>query len=153
MELLFCPTSATMNGVQDLPRDNPSSPPQGLPLPGVAVADGRLWPRLYDLGFLAVFFAYAWAGIDPRLLYHWQGQFFYLIPELAGRFLPQPGWSAEYLGRLISQALCSRWLGALALTCEAAVAELRRCAGTQFDPKIVEAFLRVEAEDAALAEG
>ena len=37
-----------------------------------------------------------------------------------------------------------------ALTREAAVNELRRCAGTQFDPKIVEAFLRIEAEEAPL---
>ena len=36
-----------------------------------------------------------------------------------------------------------------ALPREAAVAELRRCAGTQFDPRIMEAFLRTEAEDAA----
>ncbi|MFA6002518.1 MAG: HD domain-containing phosphohydrolase [Elusimicrobiota bacterium] len=35
-----------------------------------------------------------------------------------------------------------------ALPREAAVAELRRCAGTQFDPKIVDAFLRIESESA-----
>jgi HD-GYP domain-containing protein (c-di-GMP phosphodiesterase class II) len=34
-----------------------------------------------------------------------------------------------------------------ALTKEAAVAEMRRCAGTQFDPKIVQAFLRIEADE------
>jgi HD-GYP domain-containing protein (c-di-GMP phosphodiesterase class II) len=38
-----------------------------------------------------------------------------------------------------------------ALARETAVAELRRCAGTQFDPRIVEAFLRIELEDAAPA--
>ena len=37
-----------------------------------------------------------------------------------------------------------------ALTRDAAVTELRRCAGTQFDPKIVEAFLRIEEEEAPL---
>jgi HD-GYP domain-containing protein (c-di-GMP phosphodiesterase class II) len=37
-----------------------------------------------------------------------------------------------------------------ALTREAAIAELRRCAGSQFDPKIVDAFLRIEAEEAPL---
>jgi HD-GYP domain-containing protein (c-di-GMP phosphodiesterase class II) len=36
-----------------------------------------------------------------------------------------------------------------ALAREAAVAEMRRCAGTQFDPRIVEAFLRIESADAA----
>ena len=35
-----------------------------------------------------------------------------------------------------------------ALTREAAVAEMRRCAGSQFDPKIVEAFLRIETDAA-----
>jgi len=34
-----------------------------------------------------------------------------------------------------------------ALTRAAAVAELRRCAGTQFDPKIIDAFLKIEAEE------
>jgi HD-GYP domain-containing protein (c-di-GMP phosphodiesterase class II) len=36
-----------------------------------------------------------------------------------------------------------------ALPYEDAVAELRRCAGTQFDPRIVEAFLRIESAAAA----
>jgi len=35
------------------------------------------------------------------------------------------------------------------LTHEAALAELRRCAGTQFDPGVVEAFCRVRAEEPA----
>ncbi|MDD5656405.1 MAG: HD-GYP domain-containing protein [Elusimicrobia bacterium] len=38
-----------------------------------------------------------------------------------------------------------------ALSREAATAELRRCAGTQFDPKIVEAFLKIEAQAPAAA--
>jgi two-component system cell cycle response regulator len=38
-----------------------------------------------------------------------------------------------------------------ALTSAAALQELRRCAGTQFDPAVVEAFRAVAAEPAALA--
>jgi HD-GYP domain-containing protein (c-di-GMP phosphodiesterase class II) len=38
-----------------------------------------------------------------------------------------------------------------ALSREAAVTEMRRCAGTQFDPKIVEAFLKIEFDTAAAA--
>ncbi|HAM35349.1 MAG TPA: hypothetical protein DEB40_11205 [Elusimicrobia bacterium] len=36
-----------------------------------------------------------------------------------------------------------------ALSREAAIAELRRCSGSQFDPRIVEAFLKVESEEPA----
>ena len=35
-----------------------------------------------------------------------------------------------------------------ALPREAALLELRRCTGTQFDPQVVEAFLKIEAPGA-----
>jgi hypothetical protein len=38
-----------------------------------------------------------------------------------------------------------------AMPYEAAIAELRRCAGTQFDPSVVEAMVDVTAERAASA--
>ncbi|MCL6543586.1 MAG: DUF6057 family protein [Bryobacteraceae bacterium] len=73
------------------------------------------------LFFLAVFI-YLRNGIDPRLIYHWQGPAFYTYPGFAGEFLRYPGGVADYLYGLIAQCYAWRDWGALVLTAEIAAA-------------------------------
>jgi hypothetical protein len=48
-----------------------------------------------DAAFFAAFAIYAWAGIDTRLIYHWQGPVFTTMPGFLGEFLKYPGGPAE----------------------------------------------------------
>ena len=76
--------------------------------------------RLLDVAFFAGFLAYAAAGIDTRLIYHWQAPAFYMTAGFAGEFLKYPGGLAKYLYVLIAQAYASQIWGALVLTAQAA---------------------------------
>ena len=81
--------------------------------------------RVRDIAFFAVFLVYAWAGIDTRLIYHWQGPVFYTMPGFADEFLKYPGGPADYLYALIAQAYAFAGWGAVVLTAQvAAVAAL-----------------------------
>jgi hypothetical protein len=75
--------------------------------------------RIRDVAFFAVFLGYAWAGIDTRLIYHWQGPVFSTVPGFAGEFLKYPGGPAEYLYGLIAQAYAWQGWGAIVLTAQA----------------------------------
>jgi hypothetical protein len=78
-----------------------------------------------DVAFFAAFAMYAWAGIDTRLIYHWQGPVFTTIPRFLSEFLKYPGGPADYLQALIAQAYAWQSWGAIALTAQvAAVAAL-----------------------------
>ena len=82
-------------------------------------------PGMRDVAFFAAFAIYAWAGIDTRLIYHWQGPVFTTIPGFSGEFLKYPGGPADYLQGLIAQAYAWQLWGAIALTAQvAAVAAL-----------------------------
>jgi hypothetical protein len=82
-------------------------------------------PGMRDVAFFAAFAIYAWAGIDTRLIYHWQGPVFTTIPGFLGEFLKYPGGPADYLQGLIAQAYAWQLWGAIALTAQvAAVAAL-----------------------------
>ncbi|MGQ9633983.1 MAG: DUF6057 family protein [Bryobacteraceae bacterium] len=72
--------------------------------------------------FFLVVFAYFRGGIDPRLIYHWQGPAFYFYPGFAREFLRYPGGVADYLYGLLAQSYAWRSWGALALTAEMAAA-------------------------------
>src|ERR1035437_2127933 len=52
-------------------------------------------PGMRDVAFFAAFAIYAWAGIDTRLIYHWQGPVFTTMPGFLGEFLKYPGGPAE----------------------------------------------------------
>ena len=86
----------------------------------------RLWrppaERLLDVAFFAGFLAYAFAGIDTRLIYHWQGCAFYTTPGFAEEFLKYPGGVVDYVYALLAQAYASQIFGALVLTAQAASA-------------------------------
>jgi hypothetical protein len=69
-----------------------------------------------DVAFFAAFAMYAWAGIDTRLIYHWQGPVFTTIPRFLSEFLKYPGGPADYLQALIAQAYAWQSWGAIALT-------------------------------------
>lgn len=69
-----------------------------------------------DGAFFAALLAYVWAGIDPRLIYHWQGPVFYTYPGFIDEFLKYPGGPADYLHGLLAQTYVSRTAGAVALT-------------------------------------
>ncbi len=89
----------------------------------------RIWrppaARLLDGAFFAGFLAYAYAGIDARVLYHWQRPVFYTTPGFAGEFLKYPGGALDYLSGLMGQAYASQVFGAMLLTAQAgAVAAL-----------------------------
>ncbi len=78
-----------------------------------------------NIAFFAGFLAYAWVGIDTRLIYHWQSTVFSTIPGFLAEFLKRPGGPAEYLYAFIAQAYASRTWGAIVLTAQvAAVAAL-----------------------------
>ena len=68
-----------------------------------------------DVAFLGAFMLYAWAGIDPRLIYHWQAPVFTTIPGFFGEFARYPGGAADYLQCLLAQAYAGQWCGALVL--------------------------------------
>ena len=57
--------------------------------------------------------AFAWIGIDSRLIYHWQFFSFSTMPGFAAEFFAYPGGPAEYAARLLAQGCANRWLGAL----------------------------------------
>ncbi|MGA2270631.1 MAG: DUF6057 family protein [Bryobacteraceae bacterium] len=81
--------------------------------------------RVRDIAFFAVFLVYVWAGIDARLIYHWQGPVFYTMPGFVDEFLKYPGGPADYLYALIAQAYAFAGWGAVVLTAPvAAVAAL-----------------------------
>lgn len=52
-------------------------------------------PRVRDVAFFAAFAVYVWAGIDTRLIYHWQGPVFSTIPGFFGEFLKYSGGPAD----------------------------------------------------------
>lgn len=82
------------------------------------------WPsaaRTRDIAFFAVLLSYLWAGIDTRLIYHWQGPVFYTFPEFVDEFLKYPGGAADYLYRLIAQTYAWRAWGAMVVTAQVAV--------------------------------
>ena len=76
--------------------------------------------RLLDVAFFAGFLAYAFAGIDTRLIYHWQGSAFYTTPGFAEEFLKYPGGVVDYFYALLLQVYASQVFGSLALTAQAA---------------------------------
>ncbi|MBZ5582206.1 MAG: DUF6057 family protein, partial [Acidobacteriia bacterium] len=76
--------------------------------------------RMRDLAFFGVFLVYAWAGIDTRLIYHWQGPVFSTLPGFYRDFLAHPGGAAEYLYALIAQSYAFAGWGALAVAAQAA---------------------------------
>ena len=78
--------------------------------------------RVRDIACFAVFFLYAWVGIDTRLIYHWQGPVISTIPGFFGGFLACPGGPAVYLYSFIAQAFASRAWGAVVLTALVAAA-------------------------------
>jgi hypothetical protein len=85
-----------------------------IPIPG------PLASRLQDFAFFAVFLVFAWAGIDTRLIYHWQGPVFYTLPGFLNDFLKYPGGPADYLYALIAQAYASQVIGGIVLTAQVA---------------------------------
>jgi hypothetical protein len=72
------------------------------------------------VAFFAAFAIYAWAGIDTRLIYHWQGPVFTTIPGFPGEFLKYPGGPADYLQALIAQTYAWQFWGAIVLTAQVA---------------------------------
>jgi hypothetical protein len=81
--------------------------------------------RVQDAAFLAACLAYIWAGIDPRLIYHWQRPIFYTSPGFLDEFLRYPGGPADYLYALVAQAYAFAGWGAIVIMAQvAAVAAL-----------------------------
>ena len=76
--------------------------------------------RVQDAAFLAACLAYVWAGIDPRLIYHWQRPIFYTSPGFLDEFLRYPGGPADYLYALVAQAYAFAGWGAIVLTAQVA---------------------------------
>jgi hypothetical protein len=76
--------------------------------------------RVQDITFFGVFLAYAWVGIDTRLIYHWQGPIFSTIPGFLHDFLMYPGGLADYLGAAVAQAYAFQGWGAIVLTAQVA---------------------------------
>jgi hypothetical protein len=76
--------------------------------------------RIQDILFFTIFLLYVWAGIDTRLIHHWQGPVFYTMPGFIDEFLKYPGGAAEYLHALIAQSYAWREWGAIVLTAQAA---------------------------------
>jgi hypothetical protein len=72
-----------------------------------------------EIAFFAAFWGYVYAGVDPRLIWHWQAPAFEWTREFLAAFLRRPGGPAEFLYTLTAQAFLSRWWGALVLTAEA----------------------------------
>jgi hypothetical protein len=77
---------------------------------------------LQDVAFFAVFLAYVWAGIDTRLILHWQGTTFYATSAYLAGFLKYPGGLIDYGAAFLSQVYAGALEGAALLTAEAAVA-------------------------------
>ena len=81
--------------------------------------------RLLDAAFYAGVLAYVIAGIDTRLIYHWQAPAFYMTTGFLSEFLKYPGGLVACFYTLIAQAYASQVWGALVLTAQvAAVAAL-----------------------------
>ena len=78
--------------------------------------------RVQDAAFLAACLAYVWAGIDPRLIYHWQRPIFYTSPGFLDEFLRYPGGPADYLYALVAQAYAFAAWGAIVMTAQVAAA-------------------------------
>ncbi len=76
--------------------------------------------RVQDAAFLAACLAYVWAGIDPRLIYHWQRPVFYTSPGFLDEFLRYPGGPADYLYALVAQAYAFAGWGAIVVTAQVA---------------------------------
>ncbi len=76
--------------------------------------------RWRDIAFFAAFLVYVGAGLDPRLVFHWQGPVFSTVPDFASPFLGYPGGAADYLYALIAQAYAFQWAGAMVFTIQAA---------------------------------
>jgi hypothetical protein len=76
--------------------------------------------RVQDAAFLAACLAYVWAGIDPRLIYHWQRPIFYASPGFLDEFLRYPGGPADYLYALVAQAYAFAGWGAIVMTAQVA---------------------------------
>ncbi len=76
--------------------------------------------RWRDIAFFAAFLVYVGAGLNPRLVFHWQGPVFSTVPGFASQFLRYPGGAADYLYALIAQAYAFQWAGALVFTVQAA---------------------------------
>ena len=76
--------------------------------------------RVQDAAFLAACLAYVWAGIDPRLIYHWQRPIFYTSPGFVDEFLRYPGGPADYLYALVAQAYAFAGWGAIVMTAQVA---------------------------------
>ena len=74
--------------------------------------------RVQDIAFFAVFLAYAWVGIDTRLIYHWQGPVFSTLPGFLDSFLTYPGGPADYLGAAVAQVYAFQGWGAIVLTAQ-----------------------------------
>jgi len=58
---------------------------------------------VWDVAFFASVPAYAWGGIDTRLIHHWQGPAFYAAPWFFTPFLKYPGGAADCLYAWIAQ--------------------------------------------------
>jgi len=76
--------------------------------------------RVQDIAFFTVLLVYVWAGIDTRLIYHWQGPVFSTMPGFVNDFLKYPGGPADYVYSLIAQAYVLRGWGAIVLTAQVA---------------------------------
>jgi hypothetical protein len=74
-----------------------------------------------NLLFFAVFLAYVWAGVDPRLIYQWQAPVSSTIPGFLSEFLTYPGGVSFYLYALAAQADASRLWGAIVITAQVGV--------------------------------
>jgi len=85
--------------------------------------------RSHDVLFFALFYLYLWLYVNPRLIYHGAGVItnfpvFYRGGSFFLPFLSYPGGPVEYLAAFVSQLFYYSWLGAFAITVQAALMSL-----------------------------